>query len=65
MFWCVQFLLSSSMDKSVRLWHISMSECLRVFKVRASVVDLCFVTTLARAVHEPFWGGWVGSMTIS
>lgn len=27
-----QFLLSSSMDKSVRLWHISMNECLRVFK---------------------------------
>ena len=26
-----QFLLSSSMDKTVRLWHISMEECLRVF----------------------------------
>lgn len=26
-----QFLLSSSMDKTVRLWHISMTECLRVF----------------------------------
>jgi WD40 repeat protein len=27
-----QFLLSASMDKTVRLWHISMDECLRVFK---------------------------------
>lgn len=26
-----QFLLSSSMDKTVRLWHISYDECLRVF----------------------------------
>ena len=25
------FLLSASMDKTVRLWHISMDECLRVF----------------------------------
>ena len=27
-----QFLLSASMDKSVRLWHISMDDCLRVFR---------------------------------
>lgn len=27
-----QFLLSASMDKTVRLWHASMDECLRVFK---------------------------------
>lgn len=27
-----QFLLSASMDKTVRLWHVSMDECLRVFK---------------------------------
>lgn len=26
-----QFLLSSSMDTTVRLWHVSMDECLRVF----------------------------------
>ncbi|KAG0504497.1 hypothetical protein KC19_N027300 [Ceratodon purpureus] len=26
-----QFLLSSSMDKTVRLWHISYDECLRIF----------------------------------
>ena len=26
------FLLSASMDKTVRLWHVSMDECLRVFK---------------------------------
>eukprot|EP00899_Mesostigma_viride_P012407 jgi/Mesvir1/21167/Mv08927-RA.1 len=26
------FLLSSSMDKTVRLWHISMDQCLRVFR---------------------------------
>ena len=27
-----QFLLTASMDKTVRLWHISMDDCLRVFK---------------------------------
>lgn len=27
-----QFLLTASMDKSVRLWHVSMNECLRVFR---------------------------------
>lgn len=27
-----QFLLSASMDKTVRLWHITMDDCLRVFK---------------------------------
>lgn len=26
-----QFLLSSSMDQTVRLWHVSMAECLRIF----------------------------------
>ena len=26
------FLLSASMDKTVRLWHVSMDDCLRVFK---------------------------------
>jgi WD40 repeat protein len=26
------FLLSASMDKTVRLWHASMNDCLRVFK---------------------------------
>jgi len=27
-----QFLLSASMDKTVRLWHISMDDSLRVFR---------------------------------
>lgn len=27
-----QFVLSASMDKTVKLWHISMEECLRTFK---------------------------------
>lgn len=27
----VQFLLSASMDKTVRLWHVTVSQCLRVF----------------------------------
>ena len=27
-----QFLLSASMDKTVRLWHVTMDDCLRVFK---------------------------------
>ena len=26
------FLLTASMDKSVRLWHVSMDDCLRVFR---------------------------------
>jgi len=26
------FLLSASMDKTVRLWHVSMDDCLRIFK---------------------------------
>ncbi len=30
-----QFLLTASMDKTVRLWHISMDDCLRVFKCAA------------------------------
>ena len=32
-----QFLLSASMDKTVRLWHISMDDCLRVFRCAAVV----------------------------
>lgn len=28
------FLLSASLDKTVRLWHISRSECLHLFQVR-------------------------------
>lgn len=27
-----QFVLSASMDKTVKLWHLSMDECLRTFK---------------------------------
>ena len=27
-----QFVLSASMDKTVKLWHISMDDCLRTFK---------------------------------
>lgn len=27
-----QFVLSASMDKTVKLWHISMDECLRTFR---------------------------------
>lgn len=27
-----QFVLSASMDKTVKLWHLSMGECLRTFK---------------------------------
>lgn len=29
------FLLSSSMDKTVRLWHVSRDECLCAFQVGA------------------------------
>mmetsp|Transcript_1600 Transcript_1600/g.3523 ORF Transcript_1600/g.3523 Transcript_1600/m.3523 type:complete len:757 (+) Transcript_1600:184-2454(+) len=37
-----QFLLSSSMDKTVRLWHISMNECLRVFHHTDFVTSIQF-----------------------
>ena len=37
-----QFLLSSSMDKTVRLWHISMNECLRVFNHSDFVTSIQF-----------------------
>ena len=37
-----QFLLSSSMDKSVRLWHISMDGCLRVFNHNDFVTAIDF-----------------------
>lgn len=36
------FLLSSSMDKSVRLWHISRSECLCTFKHNDFVPSISF-----------------------
>jgi WD40 repeat protein len=36
------FLLSSSMDKTVRLWHISRSECLCTFKHKDFVTRLAF-----------------------
>ena len=43
------FLLSASMDKTVRLWHVSMDECLRVFKyvdiIIKSNILLCFIST--------------------
>ena len=37
-----QFLLSSSMDKSVRLWHISMDGCLRIFSHNDFVTAIDF-----------------------
>ncbi|EIE19158.1 WD40 repeat-like protein [Coccomyxa subellipsoidea C-169] len=37
-----QFLLTASMDKTVRLWHISMDDCLRVFKHTDFVTSLDF-----------------------
>lgn len=37
-----QFLLSGSMDHTVRLWHISMDQCLRVFKHTDFVTALDF-----------------------
>ncbi|KAK9850113.1 hypothetical protein WJX84_008956 [Apatococcus fuscideae] len=37
-----QFLLSASMDKTVRLWHISMDDCLRVFRHTDFVTALDF-----------------------
>ena len=30
------WLLSSSMDKTVRLWYAAMDECLRIFSTRTS-----------------------------
>ncbi|KAK4963963.1 hypothetical protein LTR28_004220 [Elasticomyces elasticus] len=36
------FLLSSSMDKTVRLWHVSRSECLCVFKHNDFVPSITF-----------------------
>ncbi|KAG0648662.1 putative WD repeat-containing [Hyphodiscus hymeniophilus] len=36
------FLLSSSMDKSVRLWHISRDECLCTFKHKDFVTSIAF-----------------------
>ncbi|KAK4208305.1 WD40-repeat-containing domain protein [Rhypophila decipiens] len=36
------FLLSSSMDKTVRLWHISRNECLCTFKHKDFVTRLAF-----------------------
>jgi WD40 repeat protein len=36
------FLLSSSMDKSVRLWHISREECLCTFKHKDFVTSIAF-----------------------
>eukprot|EP00218_Dolichomastix_sp_CCMP3274_P012169 CAMPEP_0170133782 /NCGR_PEP_ID=MMETSP0033_2-20121228/1537_1 /TAXON_ID=195969 /ORGANISM="Dolichomastix tenuilepis, Strain CCMP3274" /LENGTH=828 /DNA_ID=CAMNT_0010369309 /DNA_START=12 /DNA_END=2498 /DNA_ORIENTATION=+ len=36
------FLLSSSMDKSVRLWHVSMTECLRIFNHNDFVTAIDF-----------------------
>lgn len=37
-----QFLLSASMDQTVRLWHISMDQCLRVFRHTDFVTALDF-----------------------
>lgn len=36
------FLLSSSMDKTVRLWHVSRSECLCAFKHHDFVTSIAF-----------------------
>ncbi|KAK4239573.1 WD40-repeat-containing domain protein [Achaetomium macrosporum] len=36
------FLLSSSMDKTVRLWHMSRSDCLCIFKHKDFVTRLAF-----------------------
>ncbi|KFY25006.1 hypothetical protein V493_04893, partial [Pseudogymnoascus sp. VKM F-4281 (FW-2241)] len=36
------FLLSSSMDKTVRLWHVSRAECLCTFKHRDFVTSIAF-----------------------
>ncbi|CAM6121484.1 unnamed protein product [Calypogeia fissa] len=40
-----EFLLSSSMDKTVRLWHMSYSECLRVFTHNDFVTTIEFSPT--------------------
>lgn len=39
------FLLSSSMDKTVRLWHISRQECLCTFKHKDFVTSIAFHPT--------------------
>ncbi|KAK2001431.1 WD repeat domain-containing protein [Colletotrichum falcatum] len=39
------FLLSSSMDKTVRLWHISRKECLCTFKHKDFVTSIAFHPT--------------------
>ena len=39
------FLLSASMDKTVRLWHISMDECLRIFVHNDFVTSVDFNPT--------------------
>lgn len=39
------FLLSSSMDKTVRLWHISREECLCTFKHKDFVTSIAFHPT--------------------
>ena len=36
------FILSASMDKTVRLWHVSMDDCLRVFKHTDFVTSIDF-----------------------
>ena len=36
------WLLSSSMDKTVRLWYTTMSECLRIFTHQDFVTSICF-----------------------
>ena len=37
-----QFLISSSMDKTVRLWHLTLDECLRVFDHNDFVTTIDF-----------------------
>ncbi|KAH6670924.1 WD repeat-containing protein [Plectosphaerella plurivora] len=39
------FLLSSSMDKTVRLWHMSRQECLCIFKHKDFVTSIAFHPT--------------------
>ena len=36
------FLLSASMDKSVRLWHVSVAECLKIFRHNDFVTAIAF-----------------------
>ena len=45
-----QFLLTASMDKTVRLWHISMDDCLRVFKRAAPLLNTCFLPRLCASL---------------